>query len=819
MTDMSEFAGHLAPAPESRSVPRPASMPERGFDLEQQLREGKYYTNIKLEGYMAENPWPREIVARDILQNFFDANGFTLDGIEIDIQEEGDKTTVTVRGDQSYPYQRLVSFGSGQKDDPRRSAGGKHQGTKDVVVMLLREYGCQGVQFGSDEWALTFYKDALPTTLQEKDKEEKEHGVFLHLEDCEKEKGNFLRFETNDRDMAEALIKAREFFYHDSNSDFHHPDFSSEQGGMRILAHGQKGNFYLNGQRISFEERRTWETVPGFTLWSKETPEFGERKIELNRDRDIVSAANVEQIFVPFLVESMSPEEHELILFGLDAYFSTDQFWEPTNRIGQRFIKEIVQRLQEAGKQISFAPTDIADDLDYESSMRGALKDQGYRLCLSELGEIGMPLASQILKRLELQYETEPTEAEGKRIEILREVVRPFLRGSERRLKITDKEVKLFTAQHPALEAQYAGDFVWMERRVLLRERPHETLATYFHELCHEFGSDESASFSYKLTDLLAEWTQYLADHPEALHELERLWKENPTEPLPVSLEDLLSQARPLIEKDRSGLRRRYTPEQLEARDKNLNVTAELLLDIIVDDYDGVVSADTIFKIRQAILNDPVAQRTQKMEASWSLSAQQKSEIEAQKQQISAVLTRLWHEQGVLGEKKRQLDSGKTVHKRGRMQLKKEYDQQLARKVQEIQEAQDEQERLREQLPESWQWVRPTDRVKVGGKSFEPLQILDPTFFYLAGLRVLHAQFPIEHDRASAEKMQSELKRVLDQMFEETVHDNLFPTFVEHALTIELDLHLGFTKKVPTESNLALGFLLIDAILARQQIS
>lgn len=815
---MDERYGRIAPPVESiPSPPKPTPVQERGFNLEQQLREGKYYTNIKLEGYMAENPWPREIVARDILQNFFDANGFTLDGIEIDIQEEGEKTVVTVRGAKSYPYQRLVSFGSGQKDDPIRSAGGKHQGTKDVVAMLLREYGCEGVSYGADDWELTFFKDELPAALQEhkEETEEKEHGVFLHLKDHEPVPGNFLRFETTDREMAESLVKARELFFHASNPDFQNPDFVSDQAGLRILKPGEKGNFYLNGQRISFEKRGTWQTLPGFTFWSAVTPEYNGQKISLGRDRDMISEIDVRHIFLPFLVESMSPEEQELVLIVLDDYFSSDQNYEPDKIIGRAFVQWLAENLSQVGKKISFSPRDIADDLDNNSSMRAALKDQGYRLCLKVLADVGMPRAGEILARIEIEHELKPTEPESKRMELLKDAVAPFLAASHKRLKLQPKPIKLFAGLHPALEAQYAGDFVWMERRTVHRERPHETLATYFHELCHEVGGDESAAFSYKLTDLLAEWTEYLADHPGALKEFEHLWNEHPTGPDELTLEDILAEAESLIAQEHHGRYHGYTPEQLDVMDREVNRASELVLDALLAQPSAEVSSHSLFDLWEAVGADPLTKKLKRIRQSMLLSDEERHVIEGEKLYVLNQMDQRFHESTVISAKLKEMEKGKTTVKRGRMKLKKDYEHQLAQIEVYENLLQKELSVLREQLPERWDFVRPGTLISVFGKSFDAQEITDPTFFFRAGLRALHAQAPLaQMDAIAMKHLQDEWQSVLDRLIKSCVEDESFhnPYRTKRILVMELDIHLAYTKKFPVPTNILLGKLLVETI-------
>ena len=55
-------------------------------------------------------------------------------------------------------------------------------------------------------------------------------------------------------------------------------------------------------------------------------------------------------------------------------------------------------------------------------------------------------------------------------------------------------------------------------------------MATYLHELDHKYGSDQSAKFSYALTDTLAELIGAMADNPQLAQkfkELSERWAES----------------------------------------------------------------------------------------------------------------------------------------------------------------------------------------------------------------------------------------------------------------------------------------------------
>ncbi len=543
------------------------------LSIREQLKQGLYL--MKLEGYTADNPWTLERASRDALQNFFDANNQSADNVPIDVTEGDDgSATVTIRGHVKYPFARLLSDGASHKDDRKRAAGGKGEGTRMIALTLLRDHGVQEVEYGSGEWRVRFYLDVPPMELNETDADQEQvRGLYARLEEVGPEEaveGSYMKIHVPDRGTAEAFVKARDLFYHSHNTDFYQPDVETEKGGFRLLPEGQSGNFYLNGQRISFNEKEAWNTVPRFHLWSKERPEYKGEVLTLGRDREVVTEHEVTEIFLPFLVESMSREQLEQALIALEPFYELKTY-HPGSHLGYEFLKVVIRRLASLDFQQVFDARDIAADVGNDD--QEMLRALGCRPCVEELGKIGMMKASTFYKELQELAQVEPRPEQRERMRLVEDLARQFVAFTGRdalsakqsmeallatgraeafpvkreRGDVEVKPIALFHEQHPHVDGKYDDDVYWISENALRLSNPHRIMAIYLHEMCHKFGSDQSADFSYVLTTVLERWGQFLVEKQETFVAFARAWEKTPVKESWRTLTDAERRLGPMV--------------------------------------------------------------------------------------------------------------------------------------------------------------------------------------------------------------------------------------------------------------------------------
>jgi len=520
--------------------------------FEDSARDGMF---LLLENYMKDNPWTREQAARDIWQNFFDANKFTTEGLEMDYTQENGKTSVKISGSSTFPYNRLFSLGAGFKDDPTRAAGGKHEGSKVLALSLLRDYGCDKVVFGSGDWVVTFYLAEPPEGAVDSQMS-KQRAMYAKLEDSEEYvEGSYISLTSSDQALGQEIVSGRDLFYRENHPDFINPDVVTSKGGFKILGKGNYGNFYLNGQRIKTTgsgKDTHWNNLDGVSFWTTETPVVSGKKLTLGRDRDGLGIFSINELAVPFVVESMSSTELVSTFNKLESWF--EHTGESVfSSVPKMILVNIIAAFKRKGIKMSFPPSCLAMDVEISYSdadgrraaddKMATLKGLGYKICMKELGDIGMNKMSTREAEIMKIEKVEPNKRERERIELLEMIVEDFInstkksssaatlmghsdlkQGGEDFKNVPFRKIQLFGMKHPYLAGKYVDGEVWISREEIHSQDLHAVLATYLHELCHSFGSDQSATFSYALTELLYRWSRFAVSRAEAIRDLEKEW-------------------------------------------------------------------------------------------------------------------------------------------------------------------------------------------------------------------------------------------------------------------------------------------------------
>lgn len=113
-------------------------------------------TNIT-ESYADSVQWNNDKIARDVLQNFYDGHGQTLDGVQLTFTPTANgRYKVRIKGDSTYTVDKAVYIGESTKRDNAKAAGNYGEGLKMSVLKLLKDGGASEVNIGSDNWKLTY---------------------------------------------------------------------------------------------------------------------------------------------------------------------------------------------------------------------------------------------------------------------------------------------------------------------------------------------------------------------------------------------------------------------------------------------------------------------------------------------------------------------------------------------------------------------------------------------------------------------------------------------------------------------------------------
>jgi len=519
--------------------------------------------------------WGMEKASRDCLQNFFDANGHTLTGVDVktaieeikvkkdlikpdeekteDKEEVGEESEesiemedvkkddyrvitqtknatlpeqqnkkvgrVFIEAPQNFDWRELMHFGGSTKDS-LKDVGGFGEGLKVSAFVLLKDFGATQVKAASRDWELDYYFKDLPKDAYGKPVK----GLHAKKRRREKQEGNYLEiiFEGDDvEEKVQAFEKAREFFYSSENTDFQEASFNDmESGGFKILPPDetksydkhQKGRLYLAGQRSYYNDREKWETLGDVNVWTW-------LKVQpKDRDRGMITYSEMKSDVLPLIVESMSIDDLKKSVYDFKILW--DQF--SIISVGEDLLKKIVERLVKEKIILEFPSEYISNDAPWQSWLTDALKAQGFKLCGSYMKEIGMKSAKEQFKDLQSHYRVEAEPTEQEKIELLQEAAK--------KIGLLDDEVKevwLFSEKDEKniFSGQYNNMYYWLSKELMSGDF-FEVLNVYVHEAAHKEGPHGEAKFEYYLEQCKQKITKFILEHKSEWDKLEIKWRE-----------------------------------------------------------------------------------------------------------------------------------------------------------------------------------------------------------------------------------------------------------------------------------------------------
>lgn len=498
-----------------------------GTSFERQVEKG-HYLNL-LETYGVN--WDLEKVSRDSVQNFFDANGQTLDGVDIktSVEEKMDATgntkiktgRVLIQAPQDYDWRELIHFGGTTKQDSETSVGGFGEGLKVAAFVLLKEQGAKQVKAASRDWELDYYFNDVTSEAYRKPVK----GLHAKKHKRDEQPGNYLEivFEGDDADKKVKVFEnAKTLFYSSENPDFQGASFDNRSsGGFKILSpdlkkvgwgKNQKGHLYLAGQRTHYDSRDKWETVEDLDIWTW-------KKVQpKDRDRGMLTRSELKADVLPLIVDSMSLDDLKKSAYGFKPLW--DQFSPPSP--GDDLLEKIVDKLTQTKTTLEFEREYVANDLPWGASwIGGALVSQGFKLCRPYMKKVGMKGAIDQFKEWQSHNRVEAKPEEIKKIELLQKAARA--------LGLSDdelKEVWIFSAEgeKSVMHGQYNMMFYWMAREAL-NQPFSDALHTYVHEAAHKEGPHGNAKFDYALQDRIQKIHRFILEHKDEYDKMEQEWK------------------------------------------------------------------------------------------------------------------------------------------------------------------------------------------------------------------------------------------------------------------------------------------------------
>ena len=478
--------------------------------------------------YGTKLQWSNFKIARDLLQNYYDGHGHTLEGVNIEVNKTADgKYKIKISGESSWDYSHLDQMGSSTKHDPL-DAGGYGEGTRAVAVSLLSKADITNVKYASGDWAMTYGRSS--------DDLKSAYMTQTLSKNSEKVKGSTVEFETENADIAHKLLEAKDYFNHPHNPDFKNLDFENEFFGFKLKDDGAKGNIYLI-QRYETDGESN-NGLRGATIVFKTQPNHptlveksGGEQFELGTgvDRAQIPSYDVNRILSRY-VKTMTDEELT------QTISSMEKFWGESGTEKDRLNDMYVPFVREAHKRglgIDFKDTHYVYLDKPSTSSYDMAKNLGYKIANKSMKDVGM---QSFNAKDESKLPHQPTEEQSKEIRLLEEGVRILQECTDLSTKDllnsdeVNKPTYMFsegdhgTGAEAIIEAgEYQGH--WMRDSHLLLQNYVGNLATFLHEISHKSGGDESEVFSRQLTKLQSHITNAIMHNPNAFKKLQTLSK------------------------------------------------------------------------------------------------------------------------------------------------------------------------------------------------------------------------------------------------------------------------------------------------------
>lgn len=492
-------------------------------------------TNIT-ESYADSVQWNNDKIARDVLQNFYDGHGQTLDGVRLHFEPTSNgKFKVRIEGDSTYTADKAVYIGESTKRDNAKAAGNYGEGLKMSVLKLLKDGGAEDVKIGSDNWKLTY-------KLQKGDLSDK-RVLSYSLDNVDSYNGNYIEFETSDKSLLETFRKSVNRFYHSGNPHFKCPDFENNLIGIKLLPKGEKGGIYIAGQR--FEYDNDYDGLKGMALFIKEKPPVN--ILDPSRDRTSLNGDQINKI-ASWLVEDcrMKNEDKAKLISALEPYWRKTGYWDrtPIDKFLERFLSSegIKDSVSKDGVHIQFPSKYVAYSNATDDVVRD-LERSGYVVCKDGFSSLGMQTIRDLIGDARAHEVVLPDETQTKKIMILKEALNSLsdsLKGHFTPEELNTK-IYVFDNKSPKDSKMYSSTMAeaiidkgtskgfWIDKSYLDTSSLSEVLETALHELSHKAGGDESAVFSYKLTDVNKSAIDKILNDAKSRTELQalnRIWEE-----------------------------------------------------------------------------------------------------------------------------------------------------------------------------------------------------------------------------------------------------------------------------------------------------
>lgn len=498
--------------------------------------------------YAKKRNWSNEKIARDLMQNFYDGNGHTLEGVDLKVKQNDDGTyTIRIDGKGIYNYEHLKRLGGSDKDNPK-DAGGFGEGSRIIAGSLLAK-GTNRVRFACKDWQMDFTTAENARTHEE--------GVMRTLTKNEAQlDGNYVEFDTNDKELVEKIMDSKNYFYSPNNPDFRDLDIENEFFGFKVTP-DKNGNLYYI-QRFQTPDKKMDNGLQNMTLIFKQAA-FGENfqnkggyTIDLNttRDRMAIEAEQMSELTRAY-AKTLPDADLVKAISALEPIFTSDNCnsekfrrENKANNLSYQFAQSIIHEAASRGIKLDFEDKKIVyvkESSEWRTNLSSKeeafFNKEGY--IFANMGtELGIEDAESLYAKLHRPHSIKPTEQQAKQLQILNEAVN-LITSNDKMGLFPKEETQLYafdeTSNIESSTGYYAAvnsknlDGVFIHTNKLKAESFPTMLTNVLCEMLEEQTNKALSSYSYNQTELIRSQLNTLITQPqivEKLNILEKMYKE-----------------------------------------------------------------------------------------------------------------------------------------------------------------------------------------------------------------------------------------------------------------------------------------------------
>ena len=465
--------------------------------------------------------WDEDLIARDLMQNFYDANRDALGRVVVTVEGP---TVVTVSAPTPYDLERLFYLGS---EKGRQDVGQYGEGFKVAMTCLLRDHSVTPVAVSGDAAAVVRISDEpavensalYPLIYDFFTLTNRIDGTRLILIGCK-------------APLVESLRSGLTHFLYDRNTLLGPKVWASYQGEFQLFE-STTSDGYVFYRRL---RRGTIPDVPVILVIDKEYKQI-EKLIDQDRDRKAFGGQLMELFYKRFAESGLSYGAREAILHILRV---TEHRWEH----GVPLLRAISQRraygvwntteFREVFADRYYAeshpPGDNGQRLEYQQ-IEDNWRREGRRPLPQYFANFGVVSAERYVRDRDAQAREEshrqnartPTDNERSGLELMGVVLGEL---SPELLAHFDPSTTHYTVARTDIvlgelkkARSYGSRHVFFSEDVFVADFAR-ALATYLHEHAHIFGYDGSRGFTDALTELL----ETVVRNRDELDEYEKKW-------------------------------------------------------------------------------------------------------------------------------------------------------------------------------------------------------------------------------------------------------------------------------------------------------